>query len=69
MLKHQNTMCTNSKYRPQEILEWFARRWQIEVTFKEVRRHLGLETQRQWSEKRDRTYHASDFRIIFFSYS
>ncbi len=26
------------------------RRWQLEVTFEEVRRHLGVETQRQWSE-------------------
>ena len=25
-------------------------RWQLEVTFQEVCRHLGLETQRQWSE-------------------
>ena len=25
-------------------------RWQLEVTFQEVRRHLGLETQRQWSD-------------------
>jgi hypothetical protein len=25
-------------------------RWQLEVTFQEARRHLGLETQRQWSE-------------------
>ena len=24
--------------------------WFIEVTFQEVRRHLGFETQRQWSE-------------------
>ena len=24
-------------------------RWQLEVTFAEVRRHLGVETQRQWS--------------------
>jgi len=29
---------------------WFVRRWQLEVTFEEARRHLGLETQRQWSE-------------------
>jgi hypothetical protein len=26
-------------------------RWQVEVTFEEVRRHLGVETQRQWSDK------------------
>ncbi|MFM2315189.1 MAG: hypothetical protein RLZZ04_4465 [Cyanobacteriota bacterium] len=50
LFKTQTLLCTNSKYRPQQILEWFARRWQIEVTFEEVRRHLGLETQRQWSD-------------------
>jgi hypothetical protein len=26
-------------------------RWQVEVTFEEARRHLGVETQRQWSDK------------------
>ena len=26
-------------------------RWQVEVTFEEVRTHLGVETQRQWSDK------------------
>jgi hypothetical protein len=25
-------------------------RWQLEVTFQEMRRHLGFETQGQWSE-------------------
>jgi hypothetical protein len=25
-------------------------RWQLEVTFQEMRRHLGFESQRQWSE-------------------
>jgi len=33
-----------------DILRWFIRRWSIEVTFAEVRRHLGVETQRQWSD-------------------
>src|SRR5262249_13060963 len=36
---------------PQQILAWFVRRWQLEVTFEEARAHLGMETQRQWSEK------------------
>jgi len=27
-----------------------VRRWSVEVTFAEVRRHLGVETQRQWSD-------------------
>ena len=26
-------------------------RWRIEVTFQEVRAHLGAKTQRQWSDK------------------
>ena len=33
-----------------QVLAWFVQRWQIEVTFEEARRHLGVETQRQWSE-------------------
>ena len=48
--KTQALLCTNPKYQSQQILEWFTRRWQMEVTFEEVRRHLGLETQRQWSD-------------------
>jgi hypothetical protein len=35
---------------PKQILEWFIKRWQLEVTFEETRRPLGIETQRQWSE-------------------
>ena len=27
------------------------RRWQLEVTYEEARAHLGVETQRQWSER------------------
>ncbi|BCL82197.1 hypothetical protein ccbrp13_46620 [Ktedonobacteria bacterium brp13] len=34
----------------QTILEWFVLRWQMEVTFHEVRAHSGVETQRQWSD-------------------
>lgn len=32
------------------IVEIFVLRWNVEVTFEEVRRHLGVETQRQWSD-------------------
>lgn len=32
------------------IIEGFIGRWQLEVTFEEARRHLGMETQRQWSD-------------------
>jgi hypothetical protein len=34
-----------------EVVGYFLRRWQVEVTFAEVRRHLGVETQRQWSDR------------------
>lgn len=47
----QALLCTNQAITPVQILEWFVRRWQIEVTFEEVRAHLGVETQRQWSDK------------------
>jgi hypothetical protein len=33
------------------ILAWVVRRWSVEVTFEEARAHLGLETQRQWSDQ------------------
>ncbi|MEM9834993.1 MAG: transposase [Bacteroidota bacterium] len=35
---------------PIQIVQFAVRRWRVEVTFAEVRRHLGVETQRQWSE-------------------
>ena len=41
---------TDPSANPTQILEWFVLRWQLEVTFQEVRTHLGLETQRQWSD-------------------
>ena len=34
-----------------QIVEWFVLRWQLEVTFQEVRAHLGVETQRQRSDR------------------
>jgi hypothetical protein len=34
-----------------QILAWIIMRWGIEVTFEEVRAHLGFETQRQWNKK------------------
>jgi DDE superfamily endonuclease len=44
-------LCTDQKATPLEILSWFVRRWSVEVTLEEVRRHLGVETQRQWSDR------------------
>ena len=43
-------LCTDLAVDPAQILEWFVLRWQLEVTFQEVRAHLGVETQRQWSD-------------------
>ncbi len=46
----QAFLCTDQDAAPADILAWFVRRWAIEVTFGEARRHLGVETQRQWSD-------------------
>jgi hypothetical protein len=48
--KTQALLCTDLETDPQKIVSWFVMRWQMEVTFQEVRRHLGFETQRQWSD-------------------
>ena len=48
--KTQALLCTDLEADPQKILSWYVMRWQLEVTFQEVRKHLGFETQRQWSE-------------------
>jgi hypothetical protein len=50
-LEPQAFLATDLDVRPCDILAWFVSRWQIEVTFEEVRAHLGVETQRQWSDK------------------
>lgn len=39
------------KLEPEQIVNWFVLRWNVEVTFFETRAHLGIETQRQWSDK------------------
>jgi DDE superfamily endonuclease len=46
----QALLSTNVAHTPQQIIEWFVRRWTMEVTFEEVRAHLGVETQRQWND-------------------
>lgn len=42
--------CTDINISEEDVVLYFVRRWQVEVTFAEVRRHLGVETQRQWSD-------------------
>ena len=48
--KTQALLCTDLGAEPERIVCWFVLRWQMETTFQEARRHLGVETQRQWSE-------------------
>jgi hypothetical protein len=47
----QALLCTGLTLDPLDILVFFKRRWQMEPTFRHVREHLGVETQRQWSDK------------------
>jgi DDE superfamily endonuclease len=46
----QALLSTDLTLSAQQIVEWFVLRWQLEVTFEEARAHLGVETQRQWSD-------------------
>ena len=47
----QALLCTDLALVPLAIVQHFIQRWQVEVIFEEARRHLGPETQRQWSDK------------------
>jgi hypothetical protein len=49
--KTQALLCTDLKLNPLQIIQGFVLRWQTEVTYREVRQHLGVETQRQWSDR------------------
>jgi len=47
----QALLCTNLRQTPVSIVSWFVQRWQVEVTFQEARRNLGVESQRQWAKQ------------------
>lgn len=49
-LPAQAFFTTSLSMKPAKVIEWFIWRWSLEVTFEETRRHLGVETQRQWSD-------------------
>jgi hypothetical protein len=49
--KPQAFFCSDPQVPAAQIISWFIARWNIEVTFEELRAHLGFETQRQWSDK------------------
>jgi hypothetical protein len=43
-------LCTDTTASPRDVLDCFNRRWAMETTYEEARAHLGMETQRQWSD-------------------
>ena len=47
----QALLSTDLNLSPAQILACFIRRWQMEPTFRHVREPLGVESQRQWSDK------------------
>jgi hypothetical protein len=47
----QALLSTDQSTTAAQSVEWFVLRWQLEVTFEEARAHLGVETQRQWSDR------------------
>ncbi len=49
-LENAAFLCTDLEVSPEQILQWYVMRWNVEVTFEDTRAHLGLETQRQWND-------------------
>jgi len=43
-------LCTDQALSAEIIMRTFLHRWPLETTFEESRAHLGIETQRQWSD-------------------
>src|SRR5881227_2669063 len=41
---------TDQAQSAKEMVEDFVKRWSLEVTYEESRAHLGIESQRQWSD-------------------
>jgi hypothetical protein len=44
-------LSTNTGLSEEQVILYFIRRWSMEATFQEVRTHLGVETQRQWTDR------------------
>ena len=44
-------LSTNPALAPPQLLTWYLRLWSMEETFQAVGIYLGLETQRQWSDR------------------
>ena len=50
ILRDEVFACTDLNATVEQILAWVVKRWSLEVAFEEAREHLGMETQRQWSD-------------------
>src|ERR1700712_3535009 len=46
----QALLSTDQTLAAPQIVEFFVRRWPMEVTFEEANEHLGLPGQRQWHD-------------------
>ncbi len=44
-------MSTDPLMTPERMIELLVDRWDLQVTFEQDREHLGVETQRQWSDR------------------
>src|SRR3712207_2991842 len=62
--KTQALLCTDLRADPQKIVCWFVMRWQLEVTFQEMRRHLGFETQRQMVGVSDTAHYTGSVGVV-----
>ena len=49
--RDEDFFTTDVTHSAKQVLETFTGRWSIEVTFQEVRAHLGIETTRGWIER------------------
>ena len=49
VIKSTALLSTKLDLDPDKIINAFIQRWTVEVTFEELRAHLGVESQRQWS--------------------
>ncbi len=63
----QALLCTDQGVTATQIIEWFVLRWQVEVTFHEVRSHLGVETRAAVVRPGYLAYYACLARTLFIS--
>lgn len=64
----QAVFSTKTEASPKQIVEWFIKRWQVEVTFEESRRHLGIETRASMVGQSERANNAVFVWTIFTNY-